>query len=195
MAETTSTSDLEFDAAYDEKIRDLSEQHWTPVQVAARAAHLLTEAGATRILDVGSGVGKFCIVGALSTDAQFVGVEWRGNLVEIARRTALRFSAARATFVHASVDTFAFDGFDGIYLYNPFYEQISSFLVQIDNNIDRSARAYGRFVSGTLTKLADAARPMAVVTFHGFGAPLPPEYTLLGDEPAGNDQLELWVKR
>jgi len=204
MAETTQntptpstilSSDREFDAAYDDKIRELSDQHWTPVRVAARAAHLLTHAGATRILDVGSGVGKFCIVGALSTEADFVGVEWRGNLVEIARRTALRFGAARATFVHASVDTFAFDGFDGVYLYNPFYEQISSFLVQIDNKIDRSPPAYRRFVRGTLTKLATAARPMAVVTFHGFGAPLPPEYTLMGDEPAGNDQLELWVKR
>ena len=206
MAETTRTapqpsssptlsSDLEFDAAYDDKIRDLSEQHWTPVRVAARAAQLLTHAGATRILDVGSGVGKFCIVGALSTDAHFVGVEWRRNLVEIARRTALGFGAVRATFVHASVDTFAFDGFDGIYLYNPFYEQISNFLIQIDNEIDRSPPAYRRFVRGTMTKLAEAPRPMAVVTFHGFGAPLPPEYTLLGDEPAGNDQLELWVKR
>jgi SAM-dependent methyltransferase len=135
-------SDLEFDAAYDERVRELSEQHWTPVRIAARAAHLLTHAGATRILDVGAGVGKFCIVGALSTDAHFVGVEWRGDLVEIARRTAVRFGAARASFVHASVDTFAFDGFDGFYLYNPFYEQISSFLLQIDGKVERSALAY-----------------------------------------------------
>ena len=154
------SSDREFDAAYDQKIRDLSQQHWTPVRVAARAADLLTRAGATRILDVGSGVGKFCIVGALSTDAHFVGVERREHLVEIARRAALRFGAKRATFVHASADTFAFDGFDGIYLYNPFYEQISNFLIQIDDAIERSPLAYRRFVRATMSKLASAAPPV-----------------------------------
>ena len=50
------SSDAEFDSAYDFQIRELSQQHWTPVRVAARVAHLLTRAGATRILDVGSGV-------------------------------------------------------------------------------------------------------------------------------------------
>src|SRR4029077_8901586 len=65
------SSDDEFDSAYDKQIRELSEQHWTPLWVAARVAHLLTRSGATRVLDVGSGAGKFCIVGALSTDAEF----------------------------------------------------------------------------------------------------------------------------
>src|SRR3954471_8285376 len=83
-------SDVEFDDVYDPEIRALSPQHWTPVQVAARAATLLTQAGATRILDVGSGAGKFCIAGALSTDAHFTGVERRGRLVETARRAATR---------------------------------------------------------------------------------------------------------
>ena len=97
------------------------------------------------------------------------------NLVEIARRTALRFGAARATFVHASVDTFAFDGFNGIYLYNPFYEQISDFLVQIDNEIRPvPARVQALRARNNDQAPPSAARPMAVVTFHGFGAPCPP---------------------
>ena len=188
------SSDVEFDRAYDKQIRELSQQHWTPVRVAARVAHLLTRAGATRILDVGSGAGKFCIVGALATDAEFVGVERRGYLVDIAKQTALRFGADRATFVHASADNFSFEGFDGVYLYNPFYEQISRFLVQIDGGIERSPLMYRHFVRSTMNKLAAMAPPVAVVTFNGFGGPMPPEYDFLGDEPAGNDQLELWVK-
>lgn len=188
------SSDVEFDRAYDKQIRELSQQHWTPVRVAARVAHLLTRAGATRILDVGSGAGKFCIVGALSTDAEFVGVERRGYLVDIAKQTALRFGADRARFVHASADNFSFEGFDGVYLYNPFYEQISRFLVQIDGGIERSPLMYRHFVRSTMNKLAAMAPPVAVVTFNGFGGHMPPEYDFRGDEPAGNDQLELWVK-
>ena len=188
------SSDVEFDNAYDLQIRELSEQHWTPVRVAARVAHLLTRSGATRILDVGSGAGKFCIVGALSTDAEFVGVERRGYLVDIAEQTARRFGADRATFVHASADNFSFQGFNGVYLYNPFYEQISGFLTQIDGATERSPLMYRHFVQSTMSKLAAMAPPVAVVTFNGFGGPMPPEYDFRGDEPAGNAELELWVK-
>jgi SAM-dependent methyltransferase len=188
------SSDHEFDRAYDLQIRELSQQHWTPVRVAARVAQLLTRAGATRILDVGSGPGKFCTVGALSTEAEFVGVEQRGYLVDIAKRTALRFGAARATFVHANVAGFSFEGFNGVYLYNPFYEQISRFLTQIDGGIDRSPRVYRHLVHSTMAKLAAMPPPVAVVTFNGFGGPMPPAYEFRGDEPAGNDQLELWIK-
>jgi predicted RNA methylase len=188
------SSDVEFDSVYDGQIRDLSEQHWTPVLVAARAAHLLTCAGATRILDVGSGAGKFCIVGALSTQAAFVGVERRGYLVDVGRQTALRLGADRATFVHASADSFSFEGFNGVYLYNPFYEQISRFLVQIDSAIERSRDVFRHFVNSTMNKLAAMAAPVAVVTFHGFGGLLPSGYEFRYVEPAGNDELDLWVK-
>lgn len=189
------SSDHEFDSAFEDRIRELSQQHWTPVRVAARAATLLTQAGATRILDVGSGVGKFCIVGALTTNAEFVGVERRGRLVTIARSTATRFGASRATFIHDDVDSFSFEGFDGVYLYNPFYEQIAQHLAPIDYTIERSPLAYRHFVRTTTTKLATLSPPVALVTFNGFGGNVPPEYDFLGDEPAGNDQLELWVKR
>jgi hypothetical protein len=188
------SSDVEFDSVYDERVRALSLRHWTPVPVAVRAAQLLTEAGATRILDVGSGVGKFCIVGALSTNARFVGVEWRGRLVEIARRAAIQHGARRATFVHANFEAFSFVGFSGIYLYNPFYEQISDLMAQIDGGIERSKTIYRQFVRTTIAKLAALVPPVAVTTFNGFGGLIPPKYTLKVVEPAGSDQLELWVK-
>ena len=189
------SSDVAFDAVYDDRIRDLSVQHWTPVHIAARAAQLLTRAGATRVVDVGSGVGKFCIVGALSTDAEFVGVEQRRDLVEIARGAALMLGADRARFVHASVDSFSLEGFNGVYLYNPFYEHISPFLAPIDRAVKRSAIQYRHFVRSTTDKHAAMAPPVAVVMYNGFGGVMPSAYDFLGSEPAGGDQLELWVRR
>jgi predicted RNA methylase len=188
-------SDGIFDKVYDPRIRRLSEQHWTPVRVAARAAALLTRAGATRILDIGSGVGKFCIVGALCTDAEFVGVERREDLIRIASATAAEFGATRARFVHSNVEEFSFDGFDGVYLYNPFFEQISASLQMIDETVERSATTYDYFVSVTVAKLRAMPSPVAVATYHGFGGRLDHDFQFMGDESAGNDVLELWVKR
>jgi predicted RNA methylase len=187
-------SDLAFDSIYDQDIRDLSLQHWTPVQIAARAAWLLTHHGAKRILDVGSGVGKFCLVGAQTTDATFVGVERRGHLVDIARDAAARLETSRVTFMHANIDSFSFEGFDGIYLYNPFYELIGDYLDRIDPALELSAVAYRNYVRITAEKLRAVDGPVVVVTYHGFGGTMPPEFRCLGEEPAGNDRLEVWGK-
>jgi cyclopropane fatty-acyl-phospholipid synthase-like methyltransferase len=164
--------------------------------VAARAAKMLVEAGATRILDVGSGVGKFSLVGARCTNATFVGVECRGDLVEVARDAAAKLGVTRATFVHADVSNFAFEGFDGVYLYNPFFEHVSRGLRLIDRTIERSRATYRQLVRTTLTKLGALSAPGAVVTFHGLGGRVSPDaFEFLGEEAAGNDWLELWVKR
>ena len=188
------SSDAAFDRVYNEEIRAHSAQHWTPVAVAARAANLLTRSGATRIVDVGSGAGKFCIVGALTTGAEFIGLERRENLIRVAREAAATLGAARATFVHSNVDSFSFEGFDGVYLYNPFYEQVSKHIVLIDDDIERSGAAYRYFVRAVEEGLRAHPSPVAVVTFNGFGGLMPRGYRFMGDEPAGNDRLELWTK-
>jgi SAM-dependent methyltransferase len=187
--------DNAFDAVYDRRIRDLSMRHWAPVVVAARASALLVEAGATRILDVGSGVGKFCLVGALRTNAEYVGVELREDLVLVAREAAKTLGASRATFVQADVADFPFDGFDGVFLYNPFFEHVSR-LRPIDKTVERSRATYQRLVTTTVAKLAQMSTPGAIVTFSGFGGRVPPDaFEFLGEEAAGNDWLERWVKR
>jgi cyclopropane fatty-acyl-phospholipid synthase-like methyltransferase len=184
-----------FDAVYDRRIRGLSLRHWTPVAVAARAAAMLVEAGATRILDVGSGVGKFCLVGAMRTDAEFVGVELREDLVHVARQAAKTLGVSRATFVHADVADFPFAGFDGVFLYNPFFEHVTR-LRPIDKTVERSRATYERLVTATVAKLAELSTPGAIVTFSGFGGRVPPDaFEFLGEEAAGNDWLERWVKR
>jgi hypothetical protein len=43
----------------------------------------------------------------------------------------------------------------------------------------------------TATKLEPR---VAVVTYNGFGGHMPLLYTFVGEEPAGTDRLELWIK-
>jgi predicted RNA methylase len=163
--------------------------------VARRAAQLLGEARARAILDIGSGPGKFCIVGALSTAASFTGVERRAHLVDAARDAAARLGARRARFVRADILDFDFSPFDGFYLFNPFFEQLGDrTMIPIDGRVEHSRRLYQRYVRAIEHKLADAAPGAAVVTYYGFGGVIPPGYTELHDERAGGDRLVLWQK-
>ena len=59
-----SIEDEKFDQIYPARIRKLSPLQWTPVRVAAEAAKLLVTVPGTRVLDIGCGPGKFCLVGA-----------------------------------------------------------------------------------------------------------------------------------
>src|ERR1019366_6205983 len=92
--------DWAFDSIYPPSIRAISRRYWTPVDVARRAARLLWRAGARRVLDVGSGVGKFVLVAAGAVpEVRFVGVEQRPHLVEVARRAHEQLQLQNALFV------------------------------------------------------------------------------------------------
>ncbi|HEX7669861.1 MAG TPA: hypothetical protein VF395_09770, partial [Polyangiaceae bacterium] len=95
-AQSGGDPDAEFDVAYPPGIRAVSSSFWTPVSVALRAAELLVTTASSRVLDVGSGVGKFCIIGAAATGATFTGVEHRPRFVSVAERVADLFGVASA---------------------------------------------------------------------------------------------------
>jgi SAM-dependent methyltransferase len=187
-------SDQAFDRLYPTALRFLSFRYWTPVAVAARAAQLLAEAGATRVLDVGSGPGKFCITGALTQPVAFTGIERRPRLIEVARATAERTGAERARFVEADILRFPFARYDGFYIYNPFYEAVAPTALRIDDSVAHSPALYRQSVAGTARKLARLPIGVAVVTYHGLGGAMPSPYSRVHQETAGTDQLTLWVK-
>ena len=103
--------------------------------VALRAAELLVAKPGALILDVGSGAGKFCIVGALATDAGFVGIEQRPHLVDAASMLAMGLGAQRARFLAGDAFDADWRQFDGIYLFNPFQEHIGDDAGVIDRSI------------------------------------------------------------
>ena len=105
-------------------------------------------------------------------------------------------AAGAGTSVHADVADFSFEGFDGVYLYNPFFEHVSRGLRLIDKTVERSKTTFRELVDTTLAKLGTLSTPGAIVTFHGFGGRVPADaFQFLGEEAAGNDWLELWIKR
>lgn len=187
-------TDREFDQVYPRELRLVSSEHWTPVKVAIRAAQLFARAGARHIVDVGCGPGKLCIIGALTTRARFTGIEQREDLVQAARTAAWRMAAQHVRFVVGNVVDVDLGRFDGIYLFNPFYEQICTTVLGIDDAIRLSPTLFHSYVDATTDKLARARLGTAVVTYHGFGGVMPRGYRRVHEERAGNDRLVLWVK-
>jgi hypothetical protein len=171
----------------------MSSSFWTPVSVAKRAAELLAYTNSLRILDVGSGIGKFCIVGAAVTGATFAGIEHRRYLVRTARATAERLGVESARFFHGTFETVDVAKFDGLYFFNPFGENLWS-----EGHFDETVElSHDRFVADTEranTLLTRARIGTRVVTYHGFGGEMPSGYRRIVRERWYRDHLELWVK-
>jgi len=91
------TTDTAFDAHYPPVIRAHAFTHFTPVDVARAAAAFLVKAPGDHVLDVGSGAGKFCCVGALTTTGHFTGVERRSALHAAAKAFAQQHDVERTT--------------------------------------------------------------------------------------------------
>ena len=163
------------------------------MEVAIRAAELLVSSGKSRVLDIGSGCGKFCTVAALSTHGHFTGVEQRPHLAERARTIADEIGAIQTSFIEGNMADLDWSFFDSFYLFNPFYEnQVKS--IRIDDMVLLNEDKFFRYIDIVRTKLRAARPGTLVATYHGFGGDMPFGYHLLKKEPIGTSVLELWVK-
>ena len=186
--------DSELDDIYPTSIRAVSSLFWTPVSVAIRAAELLVKEPSTRVLDVGSGAGKFCIVGAATTGASFTGIEHRERLVRTARLAASRLGIDEARFIHGSFDTVNIESFDAIYLFNPFEENLWDSESHLDDTVELSDERFVADIDSAEALLARARVGTRVVTYHGFGGQMPSSYLRALRERRHTGYLDLWVK-
>ena len=188
--------DATFDALYTEPIRARSSHFWTPVAVATRAAQLFAHHEVRRVLDVGSGPGKFCLTAACVCPAvDFTGVEHRPRLVEAARAAGELLRVRNAYFRAGDATSFPWIAFDGFYLYNPFAENVCDAAEHLDDAVELSQSRYFRDVRRVRVALAAAPEGVVMVTYNGAGGPIPVSYDLVHAERAGSSWLRVWVKR
>ncbi|MRG95676.1 class I SAM-dependent methyltransferase [Polyangium spumosum] len=188
-------TDEAFDALYPDDVREHSSRFWTPVSVAARAAKLCAPEGRVRVLDVGAGVGKFCLVGALVTESIFVGVEHRQKLVDVGREVIAAVGARGARLVHGTFEDIDFSYFDALYFYNPFEENLVAPSFQMDREVALSLERFQEDVTRIEAALSAAPPGMRVVTYQGFGGKMPPDYEIVEEDVEGTALLQLWVKQ
>jgi predicted RNA methylase len=191
--------DLADDAAFDDllplSLQLKSSVHFTPIDVARHAARLLAPLPGMSVLDVGAGVGKFCLAAALALPrASFVGAEWRPHLVSLARRIASEAQQTNARFVAVDALDLDWSHYDAFYFYNPFAEQLFDAELALDRTIELEAINFVRYATAVRHRLAHARLGTRVVTYHGYGAPIPPGYELMHADAIGSDRVELWIK-
>jgi protein-L-isoaspartate O-methyltransferase len=58
------SSDEQLHYLYPKPIRALAEKHWTPLSITKIALEFLVPHPGAKVLDIGSGVGKFVLAGA-----------------------------------------------------------------------------------------------------------------------------------
>jgi SAM-dependent methyltransferase len=189
--EAFSIEDEKFDLIFPPKLRELSPVFWTPVAVAAEAAKLLVTTPRTRVLDIGCGPGKFCLVAASLTDGRFTGVEQRNDFVTAARKAAAALQLANVEFVHGNIMDVAFADYDAFYLFNPYEENLFNGR-KIDHAIPLSPEWFKRYTSHVAAQLG--ARPIGtrVVTYMGYADDIPACYDC--ESALFGDDLKLWIK-
>lgn len=188
-------SDLAFDDCMCLETRKHTSTHFTPVAVAVEAAQFLCSGGIAmpRILDVGSGNGKFCLVaGAMFEQGHFTGVEQRIGLCEAADQL-LEFSELNNVgFLCGNIMNVKFADFHGVYLYNPFYEHLQPFSA-MDDAIDLDADYYEIYCGYVRKQLQGMPVGTRVVTYFGGGEEIPLNYDLV--KQFFNNDLKCWQRR
>ncbi|MEZ4402679.1 MAG: methyltransferase domain-containing protein [Kofleriaceae bacterium] len=163
--------------------------------MADLAARLLAPAPGAQVLDVGAGVGKFCIVAALAyPEVTFVGVEQRPALVDLARDLAHQLGAANTRFLVGEALAIDWDDYQAFYLFNPFGEQSHQGAPPLDHTFGRDPQAFFANVRATRERLLARPAGTRVVTYHGLGNRAPPAFDVLQVDHA-TGPLERWTRR
>ncbi|HEX2730293.1 MAG TPA: hypothetical protein VHM70_01760 [Polyangiaceae bacterium] len=188
--------DYMFDRFLPLEMRLVSGQHWTPIDVALRAAQWLREYRVKTVLDIGSGAGKFCVVAALASEASFAGMEHRPPLVRAARALARTFGVAdRIEFACGEFDETSVPIAEALYLFNPFGENLYGREGQLDNHVHLSGTRYRRDVAAVERLLNAVPGGTFVMTYNGFGGRVPAGYELIRVDRELPNVLAMWRKR
>ncbi len=190
--ESWSIEDEKFDQIYPARIRKLSPLQWTPVRVAAKAVRFLVPARHTRVLDIGCGPGKFCLVGAALAGGHFTGVEQRADLAAAARAAAKALGLFNVEVVHGNVTDIAFANYDAFYLFNPFEENMDRGC-RIDSAVPLSPMLFKKYNNHVAAQLGLRPIGTRVVTYAGYADEIPSCYDC--ESTLFRDELKFWIKR
>lgn len=185
-------SDKIFNSIYPKPIQEVAEKHWTPLEVAKKAAAFLAASPDVKILDIGSGSGKFCLTAAHYHPLTFFyGIEQRANLVELSTDLAVKLQLANVSFICNNITNVDFEKFDHFYFYNSFYENITG-TQKIDSSIKYSEELYNYYNRYLYKQLDKKPTGTRLVTYHSFGIETPSGYEIVHTDY--NEFLKFWVK-
>ncbi|MES1220842.1 MAG: methyltransferase domain-containing protein [Bacteroidota bacterium] len=184
--------DRRFIEIYPQNIQKISQRHWTPVSVIRQAARFLSPAPNLRILDIGSGIGKFCLVAAHDNpDSIFIGVEQRAELVQVAEHAKEILAIKNVIFHHENITGTDLSAYDHFFFFNSFFEQIEP-VDRMDGSIVYSNANYAYYTEVLYKKLEILPPGTRLVTYHGKHSQVPPGFVLR--DRTFDNLLEFWIK-
>jgi SAM-dependent methyltransferase len=185
-------SDFEFNSLYPFPIRALAKNHWTPLSIAMKAAEFLAPKHNERILDIGSGVGKFCLAAAHHTPkAIYFGVEQRKSLINFANTAKQHLQLDNVSFIHGNFTQLDLKKYDHFYFYNSFYENLDC-TNKIDDSIDYSGELYNYYNRYLYRQLRQMPEGTKVCTFCSLEDEIPDDFHLINTDM--DDPLRFWIK-
>ncbi len=185
--------DAAFNALYPAAMRKLAVRHWTPVHIAKMAVGFLAAGGGGRILDIGSGIGKFCLAGAhYAPHASFTGIEQRQHLVAHALKAQQELGLENVSFIHGNFTELNLKAYDHFYFFNSFFENIDS-SSRIDDKVDCSEVMFEYYLRSLYAGLEQMPTGTRVATYHAFRGEIPLSYEMVALHHGGD--LAFWVKK
>ena len=187
------SSDDQFHQLYPEFIQQLADKHWTPLKIVKKAAQFLAEEEGVKILDIGSGVGKFCLSAArYHPGALFYGIEQRKNLVDYADAAKKILGLLNVSFIHGNFTQLNLKQYNHFYFYNPFFENLDG-TEKIDGSLLYSESLYNYYNQYMYVQLEEMPLGTRVVTCCSWDEEIPPGYQLVATH--FEKLLKFWVKR
>ena len=185
-------SDIIFNSLYPEAIQNAAKKHWTPLEVAKKSAAFLAISEEVKILDIGSGSGKFCFTAAHHhPKTPFFGIEQREDLVDLCNDLKKKLNLKNVFFINQNISETSLDDYDHFYFYNSFYENIEG-TEKIDENVFYSEKLYDYYNLYLYKQLNKKPSGTRLVTYHSFGNEIPPGYEVVHTDYM--DYLKFYIK-
>ena len=186
------SSDARLHMLYPESVRSLARMHWSPLYIIQKVIPYLVPNDKVKVLDIGSGVGTFCLAGAYyNQSVPFFGVEQRKKLIEHAETAREKLGIQNARFIHGNFTQLNLNEFDHFYFYNSFFENLNG-ANKIDNEIVYSNELYNYYSIYLYNQLEKMPLGTRVVTYCSWGDEIPPCYQLA--ETHFDSLLKFWIK-
>jgi hypothetical protein len=186
------SDDSNFIQLYPLSIRQLDNLHWSPLKVILKASKFLAEGRDARILDIGSGIGKFCLAGShYQPGAYFYGVEQRLSLIKQARSIKISLSSSKVNFIHKNFTQLDLKQFNGFYFYNSFFENLEG-KNRIDESIEYSSELYHYYSRYLYNQLDLMPTGTKIATYCSWEDEIPPSFHL--ESTHMGTLLKFWTK-
>lgn len=185
-------SDEKFNTLYPPEIEAVAKKHWTPLEVAIKCADFLAISSEDKVLDIGSGSGKFCFTAAhYHPHTKFYGIEQRGNLVELCNDLKKKLQIENITFINQNITDSSLKAYDHFYFYNAFYENVPG-TQKIDFNVPYSEKLYDYYNLWLYKELNKKPSGTRIATYHSFGQEIPPGYEVVHSDYG--EFLKFWIR-